>query len=426
MNRKILYYILLISFTVLSCKSTQVTPTGNTDNKSAYNFSSLYNPGESLLDPECQIYIKDDNIATFYFKFDTENIRIISDDRESDIEMSVKYILRDMETQEVADSSTVSFNFDMKNNNYFVFDSLNIRMPENKNYRLIANFLGIPQVKPKIILLNIDNKNKYSPDKFSLQKADSTNQFIFRNFVNKDNIYRIVSNEFNSMPVNIEFYSPSEFSIIPPYNANFIDNRIFIPDSIFRYQIGDTLSFKKKGFYILKPDSSSDKYLCILNYGHDFPNITTVGDMVEPIKLIATSKEYNKIKESEDVKQAIDEYWLSRSSNQRFAKEQIRVFYNRVQLANLYFSDNIEGWKTDRGNIYVVFGAPSVINISDNREEWFYGENPDVAGLLFVFNKTDNPFSNNTYIMERDVLYQPTWGQALSTWRKGRVFSISK
>ena len=38
------------------------------------------------------------------------------------------------------------------------------------------------------------------------------------------------------------------------------------------------------------------------------------------------------------------------------AKSLIAIYYNRIQNANLHFTTFKEGWKTDRGMIYVVFG----------------------------------------------------------------------
>ncbi|PLX06863.1 MAG: hypothetical protein C0596_14310 [Marinilabiliales bacterium] len=126
------------------------------------------------------------------------------------------------------------------------------------------------------------------------------------------------------------------------------------------------------------------------------------------------------------MKVSIDNFWLGKSNNQKFAREQIRVFYTRVELANKYFSDYREGWKTDRGNLYVILGPPTIVNMSSSGEEWFYGENPDVAGVLFIFDKGKSITGHTIYRLRRDAMYQTIWGQALTTWRNGRIFTITK
>ena len=148
--------------------------------------------------------------------------------------------------------------------------------------------------------------------------------------------------------------------------------------------------------------------------------------MLEPLKLVSTAKELKLIKESEDLKTAIDDFWLGKSNNQKFAREQIRVFYNRVELSNKLFSDYREGWKTDRGNLYVILGPPTIVNMSEDGEEWFYGENPDVAGVLFIFDKENSIYGSPVYKLRRGAVYQTIWSQAIATWRDGRIFTITK
>jgi GWxTD domain-containing protein len=364
------------------------------------------------------------NSASFYFSLSTQALNNVIENHDIDVNLYIKYILHDIETKEIVDSNTYSYRVDFEKD--FIIDSFNIKVPDNKEYRFIANLSGIPSVKDKRILANINNTSTHSPNNFMLKKIDSVENITYNNFVSSNNTYKILSNNNSKSSCNIEYYKSPEYSVIPPYSTNYVFNRSYTPSSLYNYKIGDTISFREKGFYLLKFDGKANSSMCILNYGNNFPLVTTVGDMLSSLQLVASAKDFNKVKDSDNIKLAIDQYWFSRSDNQGFAKEQIRVYYNRIQLANLYFSDNIEGWKTDRGNIYVIFGAPSIINITTDSEEWFYGENPNIAGLLFIFKKVDNQYSENSYELVRDVLYQSTWGQAISTWRKGRVFSITK
>jgi GWxTD domain-containing protein len=177
--------------------------------------------------------------------------------------------------------------------------------------------------------------------------------------------------------------------------------------------------------YVLRNTDQNSGGLCLINCGPHYPMIKTVSAMLEPIKLLAGNKEYNEIKNADNLKTAIDKFWFSKSENQKFAKEQIRVFYNRVALANKFFIEDKEGWKTDRGMIYIMLGPPSIVNINASGEEWFYGENPDVAGILFIFDKFNNPYCGTVTALRRDTNYQSVWAQALQTWKSGRVFSIT-
>ena len=59
------------------------------------------------------------------------------------------------------------------------------------------------------------------------------------------------------------------------------------------------------------------------------------------------------------------------------------------------------------------------------QEEWFYGEDPDVAGIFFLFDKIETQNYNKSWVLKRDSNYQTIWAQALQTWRQGRIFTIS-
>jgi len=103
------------------------------------------------------------------------------------------------------------------------------------------------------------------------------------------------------------------------------------------------------------------------------------------------------------------------------AREMIRIYYTRVQYANFYFTTDREGWKTDRGMIYVIYGPPKILIKKDGQETWTYflqsGES-----IRFTFRYKENPFTNNLYELQRNLEPSPHWREAVDSWRNGRVF----
>ena len=174
-------------------------------------------------------------------------------------------------------------------------------------------------------------------------------------------------------------YRPDAVSL-PPYLSSPVKSPN-VPDSIFRYTFGDTLYIDKAGFYAIGSTPKNEKFGIVSVENLSYPTITKVSDMLEPMKLICTDKEFAKVDSSANQKKSIDAFWLGLSRNEKNAKEQIRVFYSRVALANMFFSSRVEGWQTDRGMIYVMLGPPTVVNITPTSEEWVYGEN---NGMLFA------------------------------------------
>ena len=145
--------------------------------------------------------------------------------------------------------------------------------------------------------------------------------------------------------------------------------------------------------------------------------------MVPPLRFITSKQEFEEISTSANSKAAIEKFWLNCTGSQDRAKEIIRKYYNRVKDANLFFTSYLEGWKTDRGMIYLVFGAPNVIYRTERSETWIYGEESNALNSLrFSFLKVNNPFSDNDFTLERSTLYQQKWTDAVDIWRQGRTY----
>jgi GWxTD domain-containing protein len=121
---------------------------------------------------------------------------------------------------------------------------------------------------------------------------------------------------------------------------------------------------------------------------------------------------------------AVGEFWIKTTGSEDRAREMIRKYYNRVEKANEFFTSHTEGWKTDRGMFYIVFGPPDQITRTENDEIWTYEiDDPNVATQSYVFAKSESPFSDNDYVLERSAAYRESWEIAVDAWREGRVIS---
>jgi GWxTD domain-containing protein len=86
-----------------------------------------------------------------------------------------------------------------------------------------------------------------------------------------------------------------------------------------------------------------------------------------PVSLIMTDEETNiwkRLKTPEEKMQFIKIFWARRDPILRTRENEFKEeFYNRVKYANQNFAEGSTlGWKTARGQAYVVFGAPSRID----------------------------------------------------------------
>jgi GWxTD domain-containing protein len=87
---------------------------------------------------------------------------------------------------------------------------------------------------------------------------------------------------------------------------------------------------------------------------------------IDQLVYIAETKDISHIKSApsmEEKKKRFFEFWKKRDTNPVTERnEAMEDYYGRVKFANENFSHYRDGWKTDRGMVYVMFGTPSVID----------------------------------------------------------------
>jgi GWxTD domain-containing protein len=144
---------------------------------------------------------------------------------------------------------------------------------------------------------------------------------------------------------------------------------------------------------------------------------------MEPVRYLTTRREYDEMKANKDLKNAVDKFWLETGGNAERTRYLIKKYYSRVQFANENFTSYLEGWKTDRGIIYIIFGPPHMVYRSSKTEVWIYGEASAAMSLNFSFIKVINPFTDNDYTLSRAPVYEANWYRAVDMWRQGRVYN---
>lgn len=117
--------------------------------------------------------------------------------------------------------------------------------------------------------------------------------------------------------------------------------------------------------------------------------------MFETAEYIATENEksqWGKLKEIDAKKRFLVNFWDKRDYDfSTSINEYKRDYYERVNYANQHFGNvsRKEGWKTDRGRVYITYGKPSQIERFQNEyytkpyEVWEY--NDIEGGVIFFF-----------------------------------------
>jgi len=129
----------------------------------------------------------------------------------------------------------------------------------------------------------------------------------------------------------------------------------------------------------------------------------------------------------EELKRRFDAFWAERVPNRQAAANLLARYYERVEEANVLFTSHKEGWKTDRGMIYIVFGPPAYVENRFNRRDWYYYERGGIVSRAlppFIFQRSSayglsGMFDH--YILQRSERYEEEWRRRRDQWRDGRV-----
>ena len=231
-------------------------------------------------------------------------------------------------------------------------------------------------------------------------------------------------------PSGIALRKPKEGKIIfaprserlpsPPFSAN----APFVPTEKSELGNTNTLITTQAGMYAYTSKWGVERLQVIDSEKNPhFPAITQMEEMIGPIRYLCSKEEFERIQNSHDgPENAFDKFWIRSGGNKSKAKELIKIYYSRVQDANQNFTSYAEGWRTDRGMIYLVFGHPNTIITNQNVETWIYGNLSDPQALKFDFEITAHPLWGDIYILKRSENYRGPWETQVTQWRQGRIY----
>jgi GWxTD domain-containing protein len=96
--------------------------------------------------------------------------------------------------------------------------------------------------------------------------------------------------------------------------------------------------------------------------GPKFELDPTSRDFYETARLIMTRQEnriFRHLPDKESREEFITDFWLKRDPDSETEENEFREeFFRRIEYANEHFFEGPPGWKTDRGRMYIYFGAP--------------------------------------------------------------------
>ena len=241
-------------------------------------------------------------------------------------------------------------------------------------------------------------------------------QVINKSFIDTKKEYVVKGNGSNN-PLFAFYYKAKFPAGSPPFAEKETGtDRFMFADSTFSIKSGASLSFKKEGLYLIQEDTNSTDGFTFRASSQSYPKYTRMEDLTAPMVFVTTKEEYDQLTAARDEKVKFDKVILDITGDKDRAKNFIRSYFRRIELSNQYFTSYKEGWKTDRGMIYLVFGVPTEVSRNENNEIWYYKN----FNVRFTFVKSGSVYDPDTFVLLRDKRFAETWYNTIDLWRKSR------
>jgi GWxTD domain-containing protein len=424
--------IILIALLSHSC----VAPKAVYDSK---DLSYLYNPIKNSINPRYGVFNQSDQQSVLSIKF-FESDLYFNEANPKGVPMAMILVSVRLfnvnEGNRLAD--TALYNYDIvkvASHQEYLF---NIPLAVENGFEYIAEIKIIDKIRQMAIQTfypfnTVSENNRYN----YVVRGHFNHNILLNPVVRKDEFVNLL---YPRKPIDslfISYYKPYEGIPYPP--SMVLPERSISdkPDTTIGLPYTDTMPmmFPRKGIYLCSTGRNINEGYTFLNFGLTFPGMTTPEEMIEPVAYLASEDEMTALRSSIKPKVALDDFWIGCGGNIEKARELIRIYYTRVLYADYYFTSSREGWRTDRGMIYLLYGPPDKLYKSAVEESWGYKRSEVKSSwgtryqvkedyLYFKFAKRENKFTDNDYSLSRSETVVTYWDKAVLNWRKGIVFRL--
>ena len=294
--------------------------------------------------------------------------------------------------------------------------------PVDAHYFLDVTLRDLNKMSTSYEMLFLDHEGKDAANNFVMMEPNSITP-IFGNAVNKTQEFTLHYTDPTITKLYVRYFSNTAEAARPPYAIPMVSPEI-LPDSTYTVDISSnpTLKLEKEGYYIFTSRKDNKGGFTVCRFMDDYPKVTTPLALLEPLRYITTKKEYTTLQNSTHLKASIDSFWIATAGSQERARELISAYYGRVEIVNTHFSTYKEGWKTDRGMVYIIYGEPQNVYRSPERETWVYGTDNSGNTLNFTFDRMTISGFQNDFELQRNQVYNVSWITAVDYWKQGQVY----
>lgn len=411
--------VFIVIAILISCSSSKKT-------SKPQSFDSLYDPNYVSLFPDLQVYSKNDDSSIVYIQIKQQELLFNQANKENKLQatININYLLYEInDNQQLVDSGYVFLNLEKQPSEYFIFE-IPLPTKKQKNYLIEIEVSDQNRSTSRILFESISRTEKLNQQDFIITSPE-TNEIFFAPFISANKPFSIkhYNQKFDSLFVS--FYRNDFITPLPPNDQRTIVDTLTIPDTTF-ICYPDSVNYEDfscEGNYIFNPSKNAESGFLLQNYGSSFPNITSPCQLIEPLVYITDIGNCtNDSTNGRVTKLMVDNFWLSKAKNANRSRELIKVFYSRVMYANHFFTSYKPGWQTDRGMIYIVYGAPDYLYKSAKEERWIYSPSDMGPSIIFNFEKIEHTFTTNHFVLNRTKQKITGWDENVKMWNSGEVY----
>ena len=428
-NTTCFVFCCLLTGMLAGCSSSSKSTTAEKQGEMA----SLYNPSRLSLHPDFSIYHENDNFSVLYIRAYPSELRFNATNEQSEYRalLKLKYDLISLdeaagEEGTLVDSASVVYKLlERDERSPAFFASLTIPVNQGKRYLLKLATTDLNRGSMGLEYLYVDKTSPVSAQNFKVVSSYSGYPKFMRFFLTGEK-FNVVYRDRGQDSIYVDFFKPENELPRPPITASSDYTMNYTPDTTYVFPMVDTVDYdlRREGMYLVKVDKEHELGLTLFNFGGSFPQVKTARELMEPLFYLATLAEYRDLRTQPNRKLAVDNFWLRIGNSIEKSRELIRIYYNRVVYSNLYFSSNKQGWKTDQGMIFILFGPPSRIQMTGKGESWYYYAKRRSKVVEFKFMREQDAFSDSNMIWQKTTDSQMYYNEAIRSWKNGKVYSM--
>lgn len=423
---------ILLASVFSSCKTTQQA----VDYK---DLSYLYNPTKSPINPRYNVVNQTDESSVLSVRFSTSDLFFSEANPQgvptAAVLLTVKlYSMSQGKT--LADTAVLNLSIVKVTGKQEYIFSIPLKVEKSAEYLVeikILDRLRLIVAQDFVQFNTLSYNNRYN---FRVQGHSDKNE-LFSPVLRIDEYVNLVYSRGHVDSLFISFYKP--FIEVPDPPSMLLPEKTldYEPTQVVAIPYSETLPimFPREGIFLCSVDRSIKDGFTFLNFGTTYPKLTTPEVMIAPLSYLASVDEMTELRSAVKPKAALDAFWIKCGGNVDKARELIRIYYTRTLYSNYYFTSYKEGWRSERGMIYIIYGPPDKVYKTSDGESWGY-KKPVIKSrwggrftvtdsyLFFNFKKRKNNFSDNDFYLSRSETLVTFWDKAIASWRKGIVFRL--